>query len=893
MFPQVNVHLDFELHMNSYDPTSLEPTLLSPRVLRNDMAGGVSASRQSLIDQQDQRRRLFFRLLGFFTMLVVVLGVAGFLFGRHWVHRAMHDSLPQIDGTFAIAGLSAPVTVQRDAQGVPHIRAGSMDDLIVAQGYVTGQDRLWQMEALRRHAAGELAEILGPALVPHDRAQRILQIRAAADRALGALPPEQLHWLELYARGVNASIEAQRAHLPLEFRVLRFEPARWTPRDTLLVDLVMFQDLTNTFPAELDREALSARMPLTLLADLYPVGSWRDHPPAQPVVDLTAPQTNVPDVPLDETQSEVASPEHIEDLLAVRPVLAPVLSCEACVAGSNNWAVSGARTASGKPMLSNDMHLAHGVPGIWYQVDLEAPVSGGEFHVAGVSLPGAPFVIVGHNEHLAWGFTNLGATVQDVAVEHARGAGAAAEYEAEAGNWKPLLHQREMIRVKGERDAVLDVTSAQHDGVATPIISGIFPNEKRVLSLHWTIYDPANITDPFLAIDSATDWPSLHAAFSTFGGPAQNLVFADDQGHIGYHAVGRVPVRGSMTQPSAISPVPSDALDAGQRWVGYIPFDQLPQSFDPPNGVLATANARVTPDGYAFPITLNWAAPYRNERIWKVLTARDHLTAKDMLALQTDVYSDVDHVIAQRVAYAIDHASVSQDKIAAKRLHQAADLLREWDGDVDADAAAPAIVDATRAALWPMLIDPQFKAEADAKAMDASQLYSWGGKAYAQEWLIMHTPSRWLSGKYSNWDDLLADAVAKGLIEAHAPMDLKKWHYGEANPVDIEHPIFSQSALLRLLIGVPIGTGVQPQSGDGTTVKQVGKSFGASERFTADLSDLDHSTLNVVLGQSGDPASPWFMNQWNAWYRGTTFLMPFTKAAVDAATIHTLTLTPK
>jgi len=878
-----------------------DPPLLTHRTPGNDAPTRAS----SPTPLQALRRRIFFRTVLILTALVLIVAATAFLYGRHWVHQAMRDSLPQLDGTLTIPGLSAPVTVLRDNQGVPHLRAASLDDLVLAQGYITAQDRLWQMETLRRHAAGELAEILGPSLIPHDRAQRIMQIRAAADRAIAVLPPDQLHWLTLYARGVNASLEAQRAHLPLEFRLLRYQPVAWTPRDTLLVSLAMFQDLTNSFPDELDREALSTRLPLTLLADLYPVGSWRDHPPAQPAIDLTAPQPDIPNVPLDESQSSLTTPQHIHDLLAARQFLAPVLSCEGCKAGSNNWVVSGAHTASGKPLLSNDMHLNHGVPGIWYEADLEAPTPAGEFHVSGVSLPGTPFIIVGHNAHIAWGFTNLGATVQDIAIEHTRGTGPTAEYQTSTGAWQPLLHRLEVIHVKGDKDVLLDVPATQHGNLITPIISGIYPSEKRALSLNWTIYDPANITAPFFAVNSATDWASLHAAFFNWGGPAQNMVFADDQGHIGYHAVGRVPIRGSLTQPTPISPVPTDALDTTQQWAGYIPFDQLPQSFDPSNGILATANARVTPDNYPYPITLDWSAPYRNERIWKVLidkalSTKDRLTSADMLALQTDVYSDVDHVIAQRLAYAIDHATTpafAHDK----RLHQAADILRDWNGNVDADAAAPAIVNAANTVLWPLLLNPQLspapesqlKSKAASHTDDAAQLYIWGEKSYAEEWLIMHTPARWLPAKYATWDDLLTTAVAEGLRGARAPLDISKWRYGNAYPIDIEHPIFSQSPILQLLIGQPIGTGPQPQSGDHTTVKQVSRSFGPSERFTADLANLDHSTLNIVLGQSGDPASPWFMNQWPVWYHGTTLPMPFTNSAVDPTITHTLTLTPR
>src|SRR6185437_2993019 len=225
--------------MNSFDPVPTDPALLARR-FPND-------NPPKKIGFPARLRRNLFRVIAVAIPLVVILAAVAFFGGRYWTRHALRDSLPQIDGTLSIAGLSAPVTVQRDAHGVPHIHAATLDDLIVAQGFVTAQDRLWQMDILRRHAAGELAEILGPSLVPHDRAQRILQVRAAADRAIASLPPDQLHWLQLYARGVNASIAVQSPHLPIEFRILRYEPAQWTPRDSILVGLAMFQDLTNSF----------------------------------------------------------------------------------------------------------------------------------------------------------------------------------------------------------------------------------------------------------------------------------------------------------------------------------------------------------------------------------------------------------------------------------------------------------------------------------------------------------------------------------------------------------------------------------------------------------------------------------------------------------------------
>src|ERR1700730_16995901 len=257
---------------------------------------------------QAKRRRIFRRIAVILTTLVILFAIIGFVTARHWLRQTMSDSLPQLDGSVSLPGLSAPVTIQRDAHGVPHIRAASLDDLLLAQGFVTAQDRLWQMDSLRRHASGTLAEILGPGLLAHDRLQRTLLIRASADRPRATLPADQLHLLERYAAGVNASIDLQRAHLPLEFRLLRYQPAPWTPRDSLLVGLVMFQDLTTSFPSELSREALTASLPQNLVVDLHPVVTWRDHPPTQPTVDLTTPQKDIPNIPLDESQTKLTIP---------------------------------------------------------------------------------------------------------------------------------------------------------------------------------------------------------------------------------------------------------------------------------------------------------------------------------------------------------------------------------------------------------------------------------------------------------------------------------------------------------------------------------------------------------------------------------------------------------
>ena len=871
----------------------------------------------------------------------------------------MHAALPQIDGTLAVSGLQSPVTVTRDAQGVPSINASTVDDLLFAQGFVTAQDRLWQMDTLRRHAAGELAEILGPSLIEHDKQQRYLQLTAAADRAVQSLPPDQLHEFEVYAHGVNAYIDTHRDRLPLEFRALHYTPRPWTPRDSILVSLVMWQDLSTSFPEKLDREQLARHLPQSLLADLYPVGSWRDHPPAQPPADLTTPH-DVEEIPLDKTQSRLAPPASFaspHDLLAVTVALT-ASQCHDCRPGSNNWSVSGAHSASGMPLVSNDMHLGLRVPDIWYEAALH--VSGNSpIDVTGFTLPGLPWVLVGRNAHVAWSFTNLGGDVQDVRIEHLRGSGDNQQFEQPDGTWSPVGHRTEHIVVRGGHDVSLDVLTVSHvigsTTVSNPIISPLLPTEHRALSIAWTLYDPSSISAPFHAVDTAADGASLVASFSTFGGPSLNLIYGDDQGHIGYHAIGHLPIRGPAvqhpraTQPfiipppepaseededdqaaeqnsansavtqttpqqtpskieqspgpiplepggsftigSPISSVPVDSLNASQVWSGYIPYNELPSVQDPISGIVATANARVTTNDYPYAIANDWVDPYRVERIYRKLSAHAQWTPQQMLALETDQHSEFDLALAQRLAYAIDHSSAAARGSDSARLRQAADLLRTWRGEMSAGSPAAAVVSATHHDLWSALLVPQIVAHDGGSRSDAltiAHLYLWQESNTALEHLLADTPARWLPHSAANWNDFLTTVVEQGLRDADAPSDLSKWQYGAIHRIEIEHPLFNGRSIYRWLLGVPTGSGAQPIGGDSTTIDATGAAFGPSERFTADLATPASTIANVVTGESGNPVSPWYLDQLQPWLNGTSFALPLEHPHAD----HTLLLVP-
>jgi penicillin G amidase len=799
-------------------------------------------------------RSLIFRWVaaGFVLVFLLIGGSAA------WFYSLAKHELPQVDGTIVVKGLSGPVTVVRDKLGVPHIRAASFEDLFFAQGFVTAQDRLWQMDASRRFAAGDLAEILGPGLLPHDRRQRYLQIRAACTRGAAALDPRHRQMLEAYATGVNAFIEHSGKNLPVEFKLLGYSPRPWAIEDSLLIGANMDQMLNTQYDLELKREKVINHLNAQEVADLYPATSWRDLPPAQqarPHLEEQLPTR--PSQDSEDDEGEQAPTKTSGGSSQFEPN-----SCDMCVPGSNNWVVSGEHTVSGRPLLSNDMHLGHTIPDTWYEAHLSKG-DGQDYDVAGVTLPGLPFVIVGHNRRIAWGFTNLAPDVQDLFAEQLNPSGEVATPQG----WRQPQRVHEVIHVKGKPDDVFDVIVTRHGPIITPILK----NETRQLALQWTVYDASTLGVPFLEINSARNWQEFRAAFSGFGGPSQNVVYADVNGHIGYQATGKIPIRASGD-----GLLPQSGAEAAHDWTGYVPFDQLPSVYDPPSGILATANGRIVPDGYPRLLANIWWAPYRTSRIFHLLNGAERFVAADMLTIQTDVTSELERFFSDRFVYAIDHA-----KKAAPRVKQAAEIMRGWDGRMDKDSAAASLAYWSRRNVMKILLLP--------KLGDDFANYDWGLSGPALENMITHRPSRWLPKGYSSYDDVLVAAVETTVDSGRAPKDLRRWHWGKQFPVEVQHPVFASLPLLKYFSG----TGSHWQSGSGSTVKQVGSDFGPSERLTVDLSNFDRSTLNIVIGESGHLLSPHYKDQFAAWYNDSSFQFPFSEAAVKAAGEHRLTLEPK
>ena len=711
------------------------------------------------------------------AILIVLVAALALVYWYAW------RPLPQRSGTIE-APVAGEVSVAFDALGEPHIRAASEEDALVVQGYVTAQDRLWQMDALRRLSAGELAEILGPALLESDQESRRLRLRRVAEQDYLNLPAADRAALAAYTRGVNAFLATHRNRLPVEFTLLGYQPRPWSVIDSILISLHMYRTLTTTWRNEL----------------------------------------------LKRNMMRAGDPKKVR-------LLFPVRAGNEVQPGSNGWALAGSRTASGKPLLSNDMHLEYSLPTIWHMVHLEAP----GLNVAGVALPGLPGVIVGHNARIAWGITNLQFDVQDLYIEKLDERTGQYVYDGHVEQARP---ERELIRVKGRPAVEMVVWVTRH--------GPLFVTEGGDrMALRWVVEDPAIYQYPVVEYDRAQNWQQFTAALARFPGPGSNFVYADVDGNIGYHAVGKLPKRRGYS-----GDLPVDGTSSAFDWDGYIPFDQLPASFNPPRGVIVTANQNPFPEDYPYPVNGNFAPPARSSQIFQRLTAHGGWRADQMLGVQSDIYSGPLKLLANEVLSAYEKNKTHNPVLAS-----AVALLRSWNGQMDKELAAPFLIS--------LVYQHVRTAVADSAAPERGAAYEFTLAPAVVEQLLAQRPEGW----FPDYDAMLLRALSDAVEEATRieGRDMARWRYGSYWRVAINHPILHQVPL----VGRYFDIGIVPMSGAGSTIKQTTLQLAPSMRMDADLSNWDRSWLNVQIGESGQIFSSHYKDEWASYYNGISFPMQF------------------
>jgi penicillin amidase len=763
------------------------------------------------------------------------------------------------------------VTVRRDDRGIPYIEAKNDEDLYFAQGYITASDRLWQMDLFRRTARGELSEVLGAgpnnAALEQDKQHRIIGFAREADAEAAQASPKSRAVLESYAKGVNAYIESLDAKsLPPEFQILQYRPRPWTPSDSLIIVKIFFEALSNTWRLDLMRQALAvvpAEKRAALLPEISPLDVLvvgKDTTPAK----SSSANPSTPTLFSRETFLALARNEEIS-----ASALARIGFYSEALAASNNWVVSGKNTVSGKPLLANDPHLAPTAPPIWYMVHLSAP----GLRVAGVTAPGLPGVIIGHNDHIAWGFTNVGPDVQDLYLEKFD-PNNAKRYMAPSG-WLDADIRHEEIKVrKGFTDSAtdtvaLDVTVTRHGPI-------VFEKEGKRYALRWTALDPkVNNPDVTYLLDRAGNWKEFNEALEIFTAPTQNIVYADVDGHIGYHAAGVVPVR-----KSGDGSVPYDgSTDAGD-WVGYIPVSKLPQVYDPPSGIIVTANQRIAGTDYPYFLTHSWAQPYRARRIFDLLSQKPKLTAEDFRHIQSDVYSIAAALFAQQSVRIMRSQLTPGDE----KLHAMIDDFEKWDGQLNADSRVAPVLAQMRIAFRSRILT-------GALGDDLVKNYQWSNFDTTLDRIIREQPKDWLPKEFPSYADLLRacyDDAIKVLTKTLGS-DEAKWTWGQMAKARFPHPLAGAP-----LIGSQFTIQPFPQNGTGGLAgATVNVGAPVSMRLIADPSDWDKTQHGITLGESGLPSSPHWKDQLEDWRAVTPRVFPFSETAIAKATKETLVLEPE
>ena len=745
--------------------------------------------------------------------------------------------------------IKSDVTVRRDSRSIPYIQAASDGDLYFIQGYETASDRLWQMDLMRRLARGEMAEIFGRTTLEEDKRWRRYGFAKVADDSLQYLSPELRSALDSYARGVNAYIASRTPDtMPVEFRILQYKPRNWTPSDSIIIGKILADALSSTWRLDLLKASLQ-NLPADKLDDVanqvtpYDVvlfGADRQESKTQ-----TAAAHSV-------SARSIAQANY--DYLIRENSLSRVGLFAEDLAASNNWVISGKRTADGRAILANDPHLQPTAPGIWYLVHLNAPKT----RVAGVTFPGVPGVVLGHNEFIAWGATNVGPDVQDLYLETFDDRG---KYKTPSG-WSDAVVRNEEIKVRTS-PLKPDTETTTFDVIETRNGPIIIEDGRRRYSLKWTALNPKNTEfEAFFKLNRARDWQDFKSALKTYGGAAQNFVYADTNGNIGWYAAGRIPIR-----KTGDGSFPYDgSTDAGE-WIGYIPFDELPNLYNPPSGLIVTANQRTVGTSYKYYslIARDAAMPWRARRIFDSLNGKTRVTMDDVRDAQYDIFNIPLSNLAKQIV-----------KLSAASNATLNDL-KNWNGKMEANSRAALLTNEIRGCLANKIADEN-------KSVPVSAIR----ERVLYQAVQAQTP-RWLPKQYANYTEFIKACDTETRTSLSEPKRLgpddSKWTWGSVFQSRFTHPLTAAP-----LIGGQFATPIVPLDGSGQT-PDVGS--GVSMRLIASPGNWDATRHVIPLGESGDPRSPYFKDQFEAWRNGTPIVFPFSDAAVEKAAVVTVVFKPQ
>jgi penicillin G amidase len=781
----------------------------------------------------------------------VILAAAGLIIVVTVINKR---AVPTYKGELMTSGLNSDVTVFRDERGMPHIYASDEHDLYFAVGYVMAQERLWQMDLIRRATTGRLSEIFGASMVQTDLFLRSLSMEAKSKKMIGAEDPEVLSCLKFYSEGVNSFIKDAGSKLPPEFIILGYKPEPWKPEDVANIIGYMGWDLAaSNLVTDIFNFKLFSRLGVEKGSSLIPDN--------KAVKSFAFPGFSLSDTALKSAMNFISSLDKLKPL--------GVISFSA----SNNWVVAGSKSETGKPIFSNDMHLGLSSPGIWIQMHQVIP---GKLNVTGVAVPGEPFIVAGHNEKIAWGMTNL--MVDDIDLFTEKINPDNQDQYFFNNNWQTMIVRDEKIKIHGGKSQTLKLRFTQRG----PIISDMRKTGNASLSMRWSGYDMSDEIKGVYLLNRATGWNEFRTAISYFRSISQNFAYADVNGNIGLNTGGGIPVR--KGNGSIIRSGETDEFD----WKGYVPFDQLPTIFDPESGSVSSANNKTAGDDYPYYIAFRFFPPYRIERIRQMLGEKQKLGITDFKRMVTDQHSAYAALMTPRILKLSD-GTPRKNPLE----NQALKLLSDWDYNMSADLAAPSIFEYFRKSFSKNLL-------ADELGDLFGELPSAINDYYIYK--ILNTGAdEWVDNINTPQKEGLEDIISMSFTDCINQLSTEKginpdnWKWGDFHKISLDHPL-SKVKILDLLFGLNSRTyriggsnhTVCPYSWD----KQYKVNDGASERHIFNTADWDDSYTVIPTGISGVPASEFYLSQTPYYIQGKFYRDHFSEEAVKSSAKYKLIMKP-